>query len=91
MFIAAEGEPSDSPDVRACKALIAAVVLRGLDDVRRRTRDKNRGMNRAAEKNKRDALRWFRSNRKDVWSFRWMCDVLGVDEGVIKKYLEEYY
>jgi hypothetical protein len=67
------------------------VVLCALNDVRKVRRDKDMVKTRATWRAKKDALRWFRSNRKDVWSFRWMCDVLGVDEGVIKKYLEEYY
>ena len=91
MFVAAHDEPSESPDIRAAKALMASVVMRALDDVRKPSRDKDGVKSRQAVAHKKDALRWFRSNRKDVWSFRWMCDVLGVDEGVIKKYLEEYY
>ncbi len=79
------GEPQEDGETRACKKLIAAMIMRGLLDVRKP------GPGKLGQRWRKDALRWFRSNRKEVWSFRWMCDVLEIDEGGVKRYLEDYY
>ena len=91
MFVAEDDEPSDSPEVMSCKALVSAMMVRGIRDVKESKRSKGGYGSKVAQAARRDALRWFRSNRKEPWSFRWCCEVLRIDEGVVKKYLEEFY
>ena len=66
---------------KACKRLWHAVLdraIRDMVDPRTRFRDRE------------EALEWFESERQEVGSFLWVCNILGFNPGTVRTRLTTY-
>lgn len=64
-----ESKETVSPDA-GCRDLWKAVLEQAFKDAQGRV---------GTYEHKKDARRWFRSNRKEIGSFLWVCEVLDLD------------
>ena len=82
---AGSGHTPDERQTRACRQLVAAVMMRALMDLdqhpKAKSDDKPSDLRSAA-------LRWLRDTREDPFSYRWCCDVLGLAHDRISMTLE---
>lgn len=69
------GDPCREADPNTCNARLWAEVIRqAYDDVGHKD-----------PRIRRDASDWFMSERREICSFLWVCDMLGLDPGRIRK------
>lgn len=65
--------------MRNVRNLWAAVLRRAVEDVLGKCKDDE------IQRNKAEAIIWFRTGSKDIGGFSWICELLGLRESAILK------